>query len=276
MNRLPSRCLLPSESDRRNTNVKVFYGLIGAVLVAAGSPVLRAGDFPAVLDWGRRLELSTPISGVVSAVTAREGQQVEAGQVLVELDDRAFRAGVAKARAELAESRQRLAEAERELERARELYERTVLSTHELQLAEISLTGARADQQRAAAALVQAEMNLEYSRVRAPFDGLVIRVPAQVGQTVVNQLQAQPLVVLVDDRNMRLRARIEENWLGRLQPGSKVRVGLGGEWFEGRIERLGFEPLAETAQGPVYELEVSVAPGDGWRQGQEGVVRINE
>ena len=108
--------------------------------------------------------------------------------------------------ARLAKAREERDEAVRELERTQELFERTLLSVHDLQLAQIAATGAEADHSSAEAELAEAEIKLEYSRILAPFDARVVSVPAQPGETVVSRLQARPLVVVAPAGRMRARA----------------------------------------------------------------------
>ena len=96
----------------------------------------------ATLQWGQRAELGTLVSGVVAEVPVRAGQSVNKGALLVTLDDRGFRARVQGAQAAVTRTGVRFEEAKREQERAIELYDRTVLSEHERQLAEIALAEA--------------------------------------------------------------------------------------------------------------------------------------
>ena len=147
-------------------------------------------------DQGRELALGTLVSGVVAEVKVREGQQVKAGDVLIVLDQREFRARLDSARAVASRARALFAEALREEERAQELYDRGLLSDHELQKAQIGSLEARARKAQAAAEQTQAELDLERSRIRAPRDGRIVEMKAWRGQPVQNALTVQPLVVL--------------------------------------------------------------------------------
>jgi RND family efflux transporter MFP subunit len=149
-------------------------------------------------------------------------------------------------------------EAEREMQRTRELYARTVISVHDLQLQEIAFASAEADYTSARARLEAAQLHLEYATVRAPFPGLVLEVAAAPGETVVNTQQATPLVTLVRDRPMNARALLPADALGGLAPGQSVTVRINGQTHPATIDRVSMEPDAEGR----YALTVSFDPGE--------------
>ncbi|MDE2089288.1 MAG: efflux RND transporter periplasmic adaptor subunit, partial [Gammaproteobacteria bacterium] len=160
---------------------------LAGVLMMCALPVWAA-ELAATLHWYRRVELGTPVSGVIAAVPVRPGDRVKRGQPLVRLDARAFQAEVDKAGAVLYQRTQDRAEAKRALDRAQTLYAQTVLSTHELDLAKLGFATAAARYREARANLALARLDLEHSVVRAPYDGVVLSRAAQVGQTVVSRL----------------------------------------------------------------------------------------
>ena len=209
-----------------------MYGLRRAVnallLLLCAAPVWAAGT-PGTLEWARRVELSTPVSGVVATVNVEPGDQVDKGEALVALDQRGFHAEVLRARADKRRLAQALAEAKRQRNRAQELYDRTLLSQHDLDLAKIAYTTARAKYEAADAALIQAMLDLEYSTVRAPFAGVVLARPAQVGQTVVSRLRSVPLVVRAERRRAGAGTAGEEGAGEGLSVGERAGGRLGGE-----------------------------------------------
>lgn len=144
----------------------------------------------------RELRLGTLVSGVVDEVRVREGQQVRAGDVLVILDQREFKARLARARAVSARASALLAEAQREEERALELYDRGLLSDHELQKAQIGRLEAEARRAESMVEETGARLNLERTTVKAPFDGRIVEVNTWKGQPVRNALNIQTMIVL--------------------------------------------------------------------------------
>lgn len=216
-----------------------------------------AEELQATLDWSQRVGLGLTVSGVVARVPVSPGQRVEKGQLLVALDDAHLQARIARAEAELEEARQNRDEGARELERALELYDRTVLSDHELRLAEIGEARGKAAWHKARAELAEARVLLRQSRVLAPFAGRVIAVAAQPGQAVINGLRAETLVELARDDRLVARAAIGAELAARLEAGGGASVEVSGQRLEARVEQVGLEPVETAADGaPRYELRV--------------------
>jgi multidrug efflux system membrane fusion protein len=246
--------------------------LLVGVLLGGAVPAL-AGSLQARVEWGRRLVMGTPASGVVSQVRVSPGQRVKAGQLLLRLDDDAARAAVAAARAGARHAQDLLDEAQREYDRARELYDRTVLSDHDLQVAEIGLRDAQARAGRARADLAEARRQLAYRRIKAPFDGRVVSVSAQPGQAVSGRLRPPALLVLADDRTLRLRAWVEPQVLDALVAGHAPRVRLGGRELPAKVLHPGLEGQSRDGRW-LYPVTVEVRrPADlEVRSGQPGQI----
>jgi multidrug efflux system membrane fusion protein len=254
-------------------SMRAWILAVGLGGVAQGALAL---DLDGSLAWGQRVELGTLVSGVVSEVAVRPGDTVEQGASLLRLDDRGFHAEVKRARAMLARAESELDEARREDERAQELYDRTLLSDHERQVAQIALVDAQSSASEAQAALTQARLDLERSHIKAPFDARVLAVNAAVGQAVVTRLQSQPLIVLVDNRAMLAQAEIGASQLAELEVGQAAQVGLGGEWLEGRIYDIGLEPLRHGEREAIYRIRVmfEAEPEQVLRAGMPAVLRL--
>ncbi|MET0047230.1 MAG: efflux RND transporter periplasmic adaptor subunit [Sedimenticola sp.] len=249
--------------------------LISALSVSA---IAAAEKVDARLDWAQRVELATPLSGVVGKVLVTPGQRVKAGEELLLLDQRRFEARRNKASALLAEAKEDRAEADRQLERALDLYDRTVISNYDRNVAEIDKARADALWHSARAALAESRVDLEQSRILAPFDGVVLSVSANPGQVVVNRMDVQTLIVLADDSQLRATALVSADRLEGISPGQAADVGVAGDWSAGKVVHVGLEPVAENERGPLYELGVvfkrpqTLAP----RVGLPAVIRINE
>ncbi len=248
--------------------------LIAALLTGAG-PALAA-DINATLHWSERVELSTPVSGVVQRVMVDVGSRVKKGTVLLSLDERSFKANLAEAQANLAEAKDALEEADREVKRGEELFKRTVLSIHELQLVKIDRTRAAARFSGAKTALTQARLNLDYSVVRSPYDAIVLARSVEPGQTVVTRLQATPLLTVARADRMVARAALDQAQIERLRRGSEIDVRIGGSTYKGKIVRLGMAALSAGQQPPLYALDVEFAlPHDRLlRTGQAAVISL--
>jgi membrane fusion protein (multidrug efflux system) len=150
----------------------------------APHPVAVAEEYPAQLEASNTVEIRPRVSGILERYEAVEGQRVRAGQILFVIDRQPFEAALAQAQAALAQAQAAEAQAERDLERARPLSQLDALSQRELDAA-IAADAATKAQVRAAQAVVRtAALNLEYTIVRAPIDGVMSRALIRIGGLV--------------------------------------------------------------------------------------------
>lgn len=253
-----------------------IFGVIGLCLALAPGGLLAQGQVEGIVTWSQRVELGTLVSGVISRVHVRPGQMVKPGDTLVELDDRGFGGQVQRWLAEYRHARGLLAEAEREDERAAELYDRTVLSDFERNQAVLALDAARARLALANARLVDARLDLERSRIKAPFDGVVLQVNAVPGQTVISEMQVQPLVALADNTRMTVRAELQAGAVAGVAAGQVISLSAGDRPFEGTVAYVGMEPLPPGGAALRYALHVDVDPAKapGLRVGERVLMEL--
>lgn len=246
-------------------------GLWLMFFIALTNPAL-AVEKSATLDWGQRLELSTPVSGVVTSVLVKPGQRVKKNQVLIKLDSRGLNAQLKKAKAILSRSKEDYTEAKRELERAEELFERTAISVHERQLVKIAYSKAQAEVYESEANVTQAQLDLEYSVIRSPMEGVVVQMNTHEQQTLVNRFQVQTLVVIADVNSMMSRVAVNSSELSELKVGSAVKVKVNAKVHNGTVQSIGMEPV-DKEQGSLYLLEVTFDPqGVIYRKGQVATI----
>ena len=231
---------------------KRLYWLLFMLL---GFSASQAAEIDTKLVWHQKTVLSTPVSGVIKAINVSPGVTVNKGDVLLQLDDRAIIENLAKAKAEVERARLLEEEAERELERTNELYEQTLIADHEKQMAIIAHAEALAKHQSAKAALAKAQMDMDYSAIRAPYDAIVVKLHAQVGQTVANLTTITPLLEVAERGMMSVKVLVSGGTVGKLKIGDKVKVQTAGRTFNGTIEAVSLEPVSEKSNK--YEVKVS-------------------
>lgn len=143
-----------------------------------------------------KVNLTTPVSGVVKTVYVEAGQRVKKGARLLALDDTHFKALVMEAEAGLMRAKQEAEDAGREHKRAQELFDRGVSSTTEFDAANLRQARAAATLKEAEARLIIARKNLQDSVLKAPFDGVVSAREAEPGMYVPAGLNPPTLIVL--------------------------------------------------------------------------------
>ncbi|HTT17456.1 MAG TPA: efflux RND transporter periplasmic adaptor subunit [Candidatus Sulfotelmatobacter sp.] len=226
---------------------------------------VRQANIPDVLDAvgtvraAQTSDLASQMMGNIVEIRAREGDRVYRGQVLAVIDDSQPRATVDRATAaELAAQQQLvaadsdLALAESTLKRCQYLYEQKVVSQqefdevkarHQATLARRDL--ARAGQAEARAALHQAMTSLEYTRIRAPFNGVVTHKQADSG-TLASP--GMPIFTVEDVSGYRLEVAVNESDLRYARTGGEVLAAieaLGNAELKGKVVQI--VPAADAA-----------------------------
>lgn len=252
--------------------------LIAALcLCGLASSTLFAADYQGSLDWSARAELGTLVSGMVSKVDVKAGQSVTKGDVLLQLDERDFVYRVTSTKAIYQRAKANHEEAKREHERSVELYDRRLLSDHELQLKKIALVTAQASMDHAQSARELAQLDLERSILKAPFDGVVINVLVGEGEPVLNRFKLRPLVILASKGQMHAIAEIDSKAAARLKENSPASVGVRGDWLIGSVLHVGREPVQVTDKDAFYLLTATFTPHEiQLRAGEKATIRIQE
>jgi multidrug efflux system membrane fusion protein len=241
------------------------------------SPLVAvAAGFDASIGFARRVEVGVPVSGVVARVGAQPGARVAPGTVLVALDDTPFQAALERAQGQVARAGADHDEAVRDHKHTREIYERQMASTVELDNARLKVVRADAALKEARARLKQAQYELARARIQAPFDAWVLEMRVQAGQSVVAALESRPLVVLAAYGEYLASARVPAATAQTLTAGQSVTVVVGNKRHGARVQSIGLEPSADQAgKEPLYTVvAVFSAPEAVLRAGQGARVEL--
>lgn len=149
------------------------------------------------------------VDGVLEEIHFQEGRPVRQGQLLYVIDPRPFESRVAEAQGRMAEAQTRLAKAQSDLERIRPLAEMDAVSRQDLDGAVAQYEAARGSVQAAGAQVEQARIQLGYTRIEAPVDGLIGITQAKVGEYV--GMSPNPVVLNVVSRTDPIRVRFAIN-----------------------------------------------------------------
>lgn len=143
----------------------------------------------------QNVEIRSRIPGFLDRIYVDEGQYVRKGQVLFALSDEEYKAEVEKAKATVNSMLADARTAELEMEKVKLLVDKKIVSNTELQVATARLNAMNARVQEARATLRHAQARLSYTTIRAPYDGVVDRIPLKVGSL----LEEGTLITTVSD-----------------------------------------------------------------------------
>ncbi len=136
------------------------------------------------LDAVESVEIRPRVSGYLAEIRFQAGQRVRKGDVLFVIDSRPFQATLQRAEGDLAQSRARNEWSKRDEQRAANLLAQKTISSEEADQRRTHLQESAGALAAAEAAVASARLNLEYSQVRSPVDGLVSRALVTVGNNI--------------------------------------------------------------------------------------------
>lgn len=225
------------------------------------------------------VQVGTQVSGRVAKLLVDYNSPVKKGQLVAKIDPLLFQAAVAQssasysaAKANLVKAQVQVKDAEAQLARTRALSAQQLASGAELQAAETALATAnasvdvaKASVEQAGAALNQAQVNLAFTDITSPIDGVVISRNVDVGQTVAASLQAPTLFTIAEDlRKMQVNTNVSEGDIGRLKEGMDTYFTVDafpGQRFRGKVSQIRNAP--QTVQNVVtYDAVIDVDNAD--------------
>ena len=170
--------------------------------VDVAKPLVRT-----IVDWdeytGRfeavqRVEIRPRVSGYIDEILFRDGQLVKKGDLLMRIDPRPFQTTLDSAKAQLASAEAEQRRTRIELERGQELVESGALSVQVLDERLAASLRADAEIVIAEAAIRSAELNVEFTEVRAPFDGRISDRAVNIGALVVENNSVVTTLIATD------------------------------------------------------------------------------
>ncbi len=267
----------------RSENLVVASRSRAAPLLALVSLALACGDGPppaaptakaerarierivvatGTIEPAKEVEVRPRIPGIVEHILVKEGEQVVAGQVLVEIERELLEAQTREAAAELEAARVEKHYAAIELARSLELEKSGAVSSQKLDDARARSENAIAGVSRAEARLQTLRTQLGYARVVSPLAGRVLDIPVEEGQAVspVTAVTGGTLLLSLAATNaIHLKGLVDENEVARVAIGQPARIrteAFGDRIFQGEV--LEIAPVGQRNQNVTY-FEVKVA-----------------
>jgi len=247
---------------------KVIRGSINQTVTASGT-----------VNAVTTVLVGTQVSGTIKSLYVDFNSPVKKGQLLALIDPATFEAQADQARANLGAARANLEkaaaaelDAKRTFERNRTLFARNLIARSDLDTAETNyssavaqVAAARAQVEQQKASLKAAEINLKYTRILSPVDGIVISRNVDVGQTVAASFQTPTLFNIAQDlTRMQIDTSVAEADIGKIQVKQPVDFTVDAyseNTFKGTVSEIRNAPI--TVQNVVtYDVVVKVDNSD--------------
>jgi len=179
------------------------------VMTVTADTITTFRDYPASIEGAINVEIRPQVSGKLQVLHVDEGAYVEKGQLLFSIDSRPFQERINNAKAMLRSAQGELTRAKLEIEKLTPLVKNNVVSAYQLKTAEAVKEAAEGALEQARAGVSSAQIDLDYTHVKAPVTGYVGRLNKKQG-SLVSPGDAEPLVMLSDIREVHVYFSMSE------------------------------------------------------------------
>ncbi|RSB14670.1 efflux RND transporter periplasmic adaptor subunit [Citrobacter farmeri] len=233
-----------------------------------------------VLKPAVQVNVGAQVNGQLRKLYVRQGEKVQKGQLLAEIDPTLQESDLNNTRAQLASAKAQKLSAQATLLRYRQELNRQSMmlrdgsgvrseyeqarAQYDAQVQQIDVSDAQIVQ--AEMAVKTAQANLSYTRIVAPIDGEVLGIVTREGQTIVSSQTAPTILVLADLDTMQVQTRISEADVQKIRPGQPLRFYVIANPDKRYTSTMGFVQPA-----PQEALE---APGDGRMGGNQQAMAV--
>lgn len=225
------------------------------------------------------VQVGTQVSGMIKSLHADFNSRVKAGDTVAIIDPEPFKArreqaasNLEMARSNVARSKADLAQRKRELDRVQSLLPQQFVSQNDVdvaytnhQSAEAQLRVAEAQVKQAEAALNAADLELKYTVIRSPVDGIVVARNVEVGQTIASSFATPNLfLIALDLTKMQVDTNVSESDIGGMAEGKEAVFTVDaypGVAFTGIIKQVRLAPI-NIQNVVIYNVVVSVENKD--------------
>ena len=224
-----SRSRLQRASSHIALGLLVSFQLLAADLETVSvsyTQIPRIYRLDGVVEAVNKTTVSAQISGQVEAILFDVDDYVDKDEVIILINDKQPAAKLEQTKAEMEEAGARLIEAEEEHQRVKGVFEKDAVSKKAMDSAEAAMKAARARQKSARAGLEQAQEQFDYTRVRAPYSGIVTERHIEVGES------AQPGMKLMSGlslEDLRVSVDVPQNMINSVRNAVEIGIETPGE-----------------------------------------------
>ncbi|MDH5705163.1 MAG: efflux RND transporter periplasmic adaptor subunit [Candidatus Aminicenantes bacterium] len=218
--------------------------------------------YTGVIEAWNKINLTPDIGGKIARIHVEEGDRVEKGQLLAELDTRAVRLQLDQAQAALAVAEANYNDAQKNMERMERLKKEDAASDQQYEKVKLAYEAADAQLKQARAAVNLARYSLDVSLMKAPFSGVVASKNAEVGD-VINPMMGgfsptSGVLTLMDFSRVKIEIDATQQDVARIKKGQSAQLkvtALPNRIFQGRVSMVNItaDPVSKK-----FRVEVNV------------------
>ncbi|MDB6138235.1 MAG: efflux transporter periplasmic adaptor subunit [Verrucomicrobiaceae bacterium] len=219
--------------------------------------VTASGSLSAVVS----VDVGSQVSGKISALSVDFNSPVKKGDIVAEIDPSVYKAALRQAEGDLASAKAVVTLKKQNLERKKILVPQRAATEFDLDQAVAELAQADATVTIKQASLDRAQVDLNYCKITAPVDGIVISRKVDLGQTLAATMTTPVLFTIAQDiTKMHISATVSEADIGQVKDGQTVNFNVDAfpdEVFHGKVVQVRKAPTT-TANVVTYETIIDV------------------
>lgn len=211
------------------------------------------------------VSVGTQVSGIIEKVFVDYNSEVTKGQLIAKLETFTLEEDLKSARAAMTDAKSKWDYAKLNARRNKDLFEQNFIAKSEWEQADVDVVTAKANYDKAVAAVKKAERNLGYAEVISPVSGTIITKEVEEGQTVASSFQTPELFTIAEDlTKMQIEADVSEADIGSIKAGQDVDFSVDTfptDVFKGKVSQVRLSPT-EDSNVVMYTVVVSISNDD--------------
>ncbi len=244
-----------------NENQKIIFNTVKVIKSDIRNTVSATGTIQAI----KVVDVGTQVSGTVEKIYVDFNSEVKKGQLLAELDKRPLISSLENAQASLENAQAELTYQTSNFNRIKALNEKKMVAESEYDVALYNLSKAKTNLKIAETNFSKAKINLDYSYIYSPIDGVILNRAVDEGQTVAASFNTPTLFAIANDlTQMQVEANIDEADIGLIKKEQRVTFTVDAfpdDEFSGEVTEIRLNPTT-TSNVVTYTVIIKASNPD--------------